>query len=62
MNIKEQIAAKVETVNTVIKYIEELQKTPNDLSVDNVLLYLKSMKENYKATYEFISSSSTPAK
>lgn len=65
MNIKEQLAAKIETVNTVIKFVDDLNKDKNSLDLLDVRTYLVSMKNNYKDTFEFITKtrkSTTEAK
>lgn len=64
MNIKEQLAAKVETINTILNYIKEIEQTTNFLSIDliNMKQYLETMKKNYKDTYDFINVSNAPKK
>lgn len=54
--MKEQIAAKIETVDTIRKYIEYLEEigVPEADKAEKIKKYLSSMKINYKDTLELI--------
>ena len=57
-NVREQIASKVETINTILRFIEQAKKDDtsfpidNKFSIEDVEKYLHGMKASYKEAYE----------
>lgn len=50
-NIKEQLFAKIETLNTISRFIEGAKKD-STFSVEDIQNYLQGMKKSYKEAFE----------
>ena len=63
MNVKEQLAAKIETTNTILKFIEELENAKlAGVTVDeinSIKQYIESMRKTYRETVELINKSAS---
>lgn len=54
-NVKEVIAGKVETLNTLKRFVEGLQnESSNPTELLMVLQYMESMKKGYKEAFELV--------
>jgi t-SNARE complex subunit (syntaxin) len=53
-NVKQELSAKVETINTIMRFIDSAKKDTT-LTVDDIERYLKSMRESYKTAFETLS-------
>lgn len=54
-NIVEQLNAKTETLNVIIRYIEELQKLQDpEVGLKDVKSYLETMRNSYKQAFDLL--------